>query len=116
MWNSFFKHIDINPKNAYILDGNASDLEKECEAFEKTIAEAGGVQLFVGGKVCMELVCQLCSIVCAVALVVKSKHYNLSFCASSIFYSPALNWPIAVPSSIRNSRTSSSQWLLIVHS
>lgn len=49
MWENFFKHIDINPENAHILDGNASDLEKECDEFEKKISEAGGVELFVGG-------------------------------------------------------------------
>lgn len=49
MWDNLFKHIDIDPKNAHILDGNAPDLEKECEEFEKKIAEAGGVELFLGG-------------------------------------------------------------------
>ena len=51
MWNNFFKHIDIEPQNAHILDGNAADLEKECEAFEKKITDAGGVELFIGGMV-----------------------------------------------------------------
>lgn len=49
MYHNFFKHIDINPKNVHILDGNAPDLEKECDDFEKKIKEAGGVELFVGG-------------------------------------------------------------------
>ncbi|XP_069780850.1 glucosamine-6-phosphate isomerase 2 isoform X1 [Narcine bancroftii] len=49
MWNYFFKHIDIDPNNAHILDGNAPDLQAECDAFEQKIAEAGGIQLFVGG-------------------------------------------------------------------
>ncbi len=49
MWTNFFKHIDINPKNAHILDGNADDLDKECSEFEKNIKEAGGIHLFVGG-------------------------------------------------------------------
>lgn len=49
MWNNFFKHIDIDPSNAHILDGNASDLDKECRQFEREIADAGGIQLFVGG-------------------------------------------------------------------
>ncbi|XP_077477498.1 glucosamine-6-phosphate deaminase 2 isoform X1 [Stigmatopora argus] len=49
MWNNFFKHIDIDPANASILDGNAEDLEAECRAYEKKIAEAGGIHLFVGG-------------------------------------------------------------------
>uniref|UniRef100_A0A3Q3XKJ6 Glucosamine-6-phosphate isomerase n=1 Tax=Mola mola TaxID=94237 RepID=A0A3Q3XKJ6_MOLML len=49
MWNNFFKHIDIEPANAHILDGNAEDLEAECQAYEQKISEAGGVELFVGG-------------------------------------------------------------------
>ena len=49
MWNNLFKHIDIDPENAHILDGNAPDLVKECQAFEKKIADAGGIELFLGG-------------------------------------------------------------------
>ncbi|XP_046394101.1 glucosamine-6-phosphate isomerase isoform X2 [Ischnura elegans] len=49
MWNNLFKHIDIDPKNVHILDGNASNLEKECEEFEENIKKSGGVELFVGG-------------------------------------------------------------------
>jgi len=49
MWNHLFKHIDIDPKNAHILDGNARDLQAECDKFEKLISEAGGIQLFIGG-------------------------------------------------------------------
>ncbi|XP_075995913.1 glucosamine-6-phosphate deaminase 2 [Genypterus blacodes] len=49
MWNNFFKHIDIDPANAHILDGNADDLEAECQAFEQKIGAAGGIHLFVGG-------------------------------------------------------------------
>lgn len=50
MWNNFFKHIDIEPENVHILDGNASDLVKECNNFEAKIKGAGGVELFVGGN------------------------------------------------------------------
>ncbi|KAI2657109.1 Glucosamine-6-phosphate isomerase 2 [Labeo rohita] len=49
MWNNFFKHIDIEPQNTHILDGNASNLQTECEAFEQKITAAGGIELFVGG-------------------------------------------------------------------
>lgn len=49
MFDNFFKHIDIDPNNANILDGNAPDLVKECEDYEKKIKEAGGIELFVGG-------------------------------------------------------------------
>lgn len=49
MYHNFFKHIDILPENAHILDGNASDLEAECSQFEEEIKLAGGVHLFIGG-------------------------------------------------------------------
>lgn len=49
MWNNFFKHIDILPENVHILDGNAPDLVLECSNYEKKIAEAGGIELFIGG-------------------------------------------------------------------
>ena len=49
MWNHLFKHIDIDPKNAHILDGNAPDLQVECDKFEKLMSDAGGVELFIGG-------------------------------------------------------------------
>ncbi|XP_072120087.1 glucosamine-6-phosphate deaminase 1-like [Mobula birostris] len=49
MWNNFFKHVDILAENTHILDGNAPDLETECNAFEEKIKEAGGIELFVGG-------------------------------------------------------------------
>ncbi|GAB5566846.1 glucosamine-6-phosphate isomerase 1 [Prionailurus iriomotensis] len=49
MWNNFFKHIDICPENTHILDGNAPDLQAECDAFEEKIKAAGGIELFVGG-------------------------------------------------------------------
>ncbi len=49
MWNNFFSHIDIERKNVHILNGNAPDLEAECEAYEQAIRQAGGIELFMGG-------------------------------------------------------------------
>ncbi|MDR1783410.1 MAG: glucosamine-6-phosphate deaminase [Dysgonamonadaceae bacterium] len=49
MWNNFFKHIDIQPNNVNILNGNATDLEAECAAYEAKIQAAGGIDLFLGG-------------------------------------------------------------------
>jgi len=49
MFHNLFHHIDIEPSNVHILDGNAPDLEKECAEYEKKIQEAGGIELFVGG-------------------------------------------------------------------
>ncbi|CAJ0628890.1 820_t:CDS:2 [Entrophospora sp. SA101] len=48
MWHNLFKHVDINPKNVHILNGNAEDLEKECTDFEVSIKAAGGIELFLG--------------------------------------------------------------------
>jgi glucosamine-6-phosphate deaminase len=49
MFDNFFKHIDIDPSNVHILNGNATDLKKECEDYEKKINECGGIELFIGG-------------------------------------------------------------------
>jgi len=49
MFDNFFKHVDIDPNNVHILDGNAKDLKAECTKYEEKIAAAGGIELFVGG-------------------------------------------------------------------
>lgn len=49
MWSNFFKHIDIDPQNVNLLDGNAENLCAECERYEQEIKKAGGINLFVGG-------------------------------------------------------------------
>jgi len=49
MWNNFFSHIDILPENINILDGNAIDLETECQNYEDKIKSLGGIHLFLGG-------------------------------------------------------------------
>ena len=49
MWNNFFSHIDIKRENVNILNGNAADLQAECDDYERRIAEAGGIDLFIGG-------------------------------------------------------------------
>ena len=49
MWNNFFSHIDIKKENVNILNGNAADLAKECDDYEKRIEAAGGIDLFIGG-------------------------------------------------------------------
>jgi glucosamine-6-phosphate deaminase len=49
MWNNFFSHIDIQKKNVNILNGNAKDLVKECDAYEAKIKSYGKIHLFVGG-------------------------------------------------------------------
>jgi glucosamine-6-phosphate deaminase len=49
MWDNFFSHIDIEPENVNILDGNAADLDAECAAYEAKMKAVGGVDLFLGG-------------------------------------------------------------------
>lgn len=49
MRQHLFKHIDIPPENINILNGNASDLERECREYEAKIRNLGGIQLFLGG-------------------------------------------------------------------
>ncbi|HMM04418.1 MULTISPECIES: glucosamine-6-phosphate deaminase [unclassified Dysgonomonas] len=49
MWSNFFNHVDIDPANVNILNGNASDLEAECAAYEAKMKAVGGVDLFLGG-------------------------------------------------------------------
>ena len=49
MATNLFNHIDCPKENVHILNGNAEDLEAECANYEKMIAEAGGIDLFIGG-------------------------------------------------------------------
>jgi glucosamine-6-phosphate deaminase len=49
MYKHFFSHIDIDPNNVNLLDGNTPDLEAECIAYEEKIKRAGGIELFLGG-------------------------------------------------------------------
>ncbi|MBQ9495482.1 MAG: glucosamine-6-phosphate deaminase [Treponema sp.] len=49
MFENFFNHIDIKKENIHILNGLAKDKEAECVAYEKAIADAGGIRLFFGG-------------------------------------------------------------------
>ncbi len=49
MNHHLFNHIDIKPENVNILDGNAVDLQLECDNYENKIKDAGGIDLFLGG-------------------------------------------------------------------
>ena len=49
MYEIFFKHIDIKSSSINILDGNAVDLQVECDNYEEKIAGYGGIELFLGG-------------------------------------------------------------------
>lgn len=49
MYKHFFSHVDVRPENINILNGNAPDLEAECQAYEEKIQKVGGIELFLGG-------------------------------------------------------------------
>lgn len=49
MYENLFNHIDINPKNIHILNGQTKDYAKECENYEKNITTYGGIDLMLGG-------------------------------------------------------------------
>ena len=49
MYKNFFNHIDIKKENIHILNGMATDLQKECDDYETAIQSAGGIDLFLGG-------------------------------------------------------------------
>ena len=49
MWSHLFSHIDIPKENVNILNGNAKDLEKECNQYEEKIKSYGGIDFFLGG-------------------------------------------------------------------
>ncbi|TIA89110.1 hypothetical protein E3P99_02223 [Wallemia hederae] len=49
MFDNFFSKVDIDPKNAHILDGEAENLVEECERYEELIESVGGIDLFLGG-------------------------------------------------------------------
>ena len=48
-FKNVLNHIDCPKENIHILNGNAKDLAAECAHYEEMIAEAGGIDLFLGG-------------------------------------------------------------------
>lgn len=49
MYHHFFDHIDIKKENINILNGNAQDLDLECQLYEEKMKAYGQVHLFIGG-------------------------------------------------------------------
>jgi glucosamine-6-phosphate deaminase len=45
MWENFFAHVNIRPECVHIPDGSAprEDLAASCAAYERTIADVGGI-------------------------------------------------------------------------
>lgn len=49
MREQLFDHVNIARRLAHSLNGRASDVERECERYERTIARAGGIDVQVLG-------------------------------------------------------------------
>ena len=49
MRQNLFDHVDMPRENIHILDGNATDPQAQCAAYEAAIRQAGGIDLFLGG-------------------------------------------------------------------
>lgn len=51
MQTNLFNHIDINPKNIHIPDGEIAkeDIKEQCRQYEKMIKDAGGIDLQILG-------------------------------------------------------------------
>ena len=49
MWENFFKKVDIKRENIHFLNGNAADLNAECERYERALAAAGGMDFLFAG-------------------------------------------------------------------
>lgn len=47
--DNFIDHIDIAKENVNFLNGNVTDLNYECERYEKKIKSYGNIHLFIGG-------------------------------------------------------------------
>lgn len=49
MYNNFFNHVDIQPQNINLLNGNTDDHDLECQRYEEKIKSYGKIDLFMGG-------------------------------------------------------------------
>ncbi|QXO15753.1 MULTISPECIES: glucosamine-6-phosphate deaminase [Vibrio] len=49
MYNNFFNHVDIQPQNINLLNGNSDDHDLECQRYEEKIKSYGKIDLFMGG-------------------------------------------------------------------
>lgn len=49
MYRNLFDHIDIPREQVHILNGNAANVDEECDQYEQKIKSFGGIELFVGG-------------------------------------------------------------------
>lgn len=45
MNENFFKHVNVKPENIHLPNGLAEDIDRECVAYDRLIADLGGVDL-----------------------------------------------------------------------
>ena len=45
MNHHLFRHVNVDPRNTYLPNGLANDLEEECRRYEETIKRFGGIDL-----------------------------------------------------------------------
>jgi glucosamine-6-phosphate deaminase len=45
MNNHLFRHVNVDPRNTYLPNGLAADLDEECRRYEATIQRFGGIDL-----------------------------------------------------------------------
>lgn len=49
MHHHLFSRVNLQPSRTHLLNGQAADLQKECDSYEQAIRQAGGIDLFLGG-------------------------------------------------------------------
>ncbi len=49
MKHHLFDGVNLQPAHTHLLNGQATDLQAECDAYERAIKQAGGIHLFLGG-------------------------------------------------------------------
>ncbi len=49
MWNTLFQHVNIKKKNVYLLNGEAKNIEQECQHYESLINKKNGIDLQILG-------------------------------------------------------------------
>jgi len=49
MYQNFFNHVNVKPKNIYIPDGKAEDIEEFCREYDRKIEEFGPIDMQILG-------------------------------------------------------------------
>lgn len=49
MHEELFDHLNLQPEHIHLLDGQAADLDQECDRYERAIEKAGGIAIQILG-------------------------------------------------------------------